>query len=187
MDWKNMFSALLGFSAVIFLELPQSGFLTRGGQSKYVPLFIIVLISQVLLEIFAKYQGKMCETIEGLFTATIAVLGYLVAMAVANRTVQAGWGRQSGGQYGAPAAGYQASYSYSGPGIGGGVLMAAVVVGLFLFIWKAWLRPRLGIHIQGCNPQGGPQQVVVQQPVQQVPPEQQQQQQVAQQVAEGYY
>ena len=148
MDWKNMFSALLGFSAVLFLELPQAQFLTRGG-SKYVPLFIIVLISQVLLEIFAKYQGKMCDTIEGLFTATIALLGFLVGNALANRAMFGGFS----GDFGTTA---QYSYQASGTGIGGPILLTAVIVGLFLFIWKAWLRPKLGMNIQGCNPQGGP-------------------------------
>lgn len=160
MDWKNSFSALLGFSAVLFLELPQSQFLTRGG-SKYVPLFIIVLISQVLLEIFAKYQGKMCDTIEGLFTAVIALLGFLVGSALAERS-----GMYGGQPYGVSS---ESSYTYTGSGIGGPILLTAVIVGLFLFIWKAWLRPKLGINIQGCGNNQGMVTTVVTQTQEQQP------------------
>lgn len=144
-----MFSALLGFSAVLFLELPQASHLIRTG-NKYVPLFVIVLISQVLLEIFSKYQGKMCDTIEGLFTATIALLGFLVGNALSNRVLA---GSSTGFD-----SGYQSQTMQwgSGNGIGSNIIITALIVGLFLFIWKSWLRPRLGINIQGCSPQGGP-------------------------------
>jgi hypothetical protein len=60
-------------------------------------------------------------------------------------------------------------------------LMAGVVVALFLFIWKKWIKPKLGITFAMCPPeyqtttvqtvqtvQQPQQQVVVQQPQQQV-------------------
>jgi hypothetical protein len=151
MDWKNMFSALLGFSTVIFLNMPQSDALTRGGQNVYVPLFVIVLVSQIVLEILAKYQGKLCETIEGLFTALIAVLGYALYTTLSQGNFGSGF--------------YSSSYStapmYSGPQYGQGrqsggglampqALMAGAVVAICLFIWKRWLKPKLGISFAMC-------------------------------------
>lgn len=176
MDWKNMFSALLGFSAVVFLHMPQSAMLTRGGNNIYVPLFVIVLVSQVLLEIMAKYQGKLCETIEGLFTALVAVLGYTFYVTLAQRGLAGGTTmyQQTVG-YGTTG-GYATTQSGATTGTMGQALLAGAIVALFLFIWKKWLKPRLGINTALCPTMG--EQVVYrplpQAQVQQVPVQEQQ-------------
>lgn len=176
-----MFSALLGFAAVLFLHMPQSAMITRGGQNIYVPLFVIVLVSQVLLEILAKYQGKWCDTIEGLFTALVAVLGYTLYSALASRGILGGatqgYGAQGYGMQGAAPTGM------------GQALLAGAIVALCLFVWKKWLKPALGLGQALCRVrpqivvQQAPQQAAAPVVVQQAPPATQQpaQQQPAQQ------
>jgi hypothetical protein len=166
MDYKNMFSALLGFSTVIFLNMPQSDTLTRGGNNVYVPLFVIVLVSQIVLEILAKYQGKLCETIEGLFTALIAVLAYALYAAASRGS---GYGYNSTTYNTMPAGQYGGGSRQSGGYVNvRESLMAGVVVAIFIFIWKKWLKPKLGITFSMCpEGTGNVQQQVVQQPIQQ--------------------
>ena len=151
-DAKDIVSALLGFSAVILLNQPQAAMLSRSG-NKYVPLFVIVLVSQILMEILFKYKGKACETIEGLFTAMIAVAGYLVGMMIIER--QTGFGSYTSSSYGTSSARYgtgssgSSGYGYGSVGQRGGAvtlelgqtLLVGGIVALFLFIWKRWLKP----------------------------------------------
>ena len=135
MDYKNLFSAMLGFSAVMFLFTDYASLITKGGNSYYIPLFVIVLVSNVLLEIISKYQGKMCETIEGLFTGLFAVLGFLVYMTLITRGII---GVAQADQYGNEITPHS-------------VLVAGLLVAVFIFLWKSYLKPLLGISTRLCN------------------------------------
>jgi len=170
-----MFSALLGFSAVVLLTQPAFQSLAQG-KPPYVPLFVIVLVSQILLEIIAKYQGKLCETIEGLFTALIAVLGFALAVALYSKGFLGAGGMQNSGPFGN---GSLPPTTF--------IFGAAIIVGAFLFIWKKWIKPILPITIAGCGVQqlsdqalygpAQPQVPQMQQPQMQQPPMQQPQMQ----------
>jgi len=140
-DYKNLFSGLLGFVVVVMLNMDSAANLTRNGV--FVPLFVLVLVTQILLEILSKYQGKVCETIEGLFTALIAVIGYGLYTVLASKGLTGG----------AQAVYGQQMVSTNKLDMGQ-ALVAGGIVAILLFLWKKWLKPM--INIQAAFPKWCP-------------------------------
>lgn len=137
MDWKPFVSSLLGILTVVALHTNQAAGLTKNGDNMLRVLFVAILVVQVLFEILSKYYGKTCELIDGTVTAAIVVGVFYLVKTILEKNPSLGGGKENG-----------QSIGY--------ILVIAVAVGVALYVWKTWLKPRIiPFECVACGPSVG--------------------------------
>lgn len=146
MEWKPFVSSLLGVITVVALHTEQAQQLTKGGRNMAPVLFASILIVQVMFEILSKYYGKTCEFVDGTFTAMIVVGAYLLMDMLLKGKIgeMAGLSGSRGGpsSYGSPSGYGQYGGMNTSQGLGY-MLALAAGVGVALYLWKSWLKPKV--------------------------------------------
>lgn len=144
MDWKPFVSSLLGVLTVVALHTEQAADFTKNGENMMPVLFVSILVVQVLFEILSKYYGKTCEFVDGAFTAMIVVTGYYMLRSVLSSPRMSGL---TGGPRGGPSSFMPAPgdrfNQFGGAQTLGYIAMLSVGIGLILWFWKSWLKPKV--------------------------------------------